>query len=138
MPEIWERGIATDADSQWDFSKWVPDAIVVNLGTNDGAVGSTAAFVAGYQQLVHRVQAVYGEKIHVFLACGPMSTRYCDSVQQTIANATADGIQAHFLDQRNFLNGTFGPKCCGHPGAKVDAAMGAFTADVISGVLGWN
>lgn len=67
-----------------------------------------------------------------------MTDKYCGTVQQTIDKAVAMGIKAHFLDQRGFLNGTFGPACCGHPSAQVDAAMGAFTADVISSVLGWG
>merc|ERR1719215_2298633 len=38
MPEIWERTLATDSAAQWNFSSWVPDALVVNLGTNDGSM----------------------------------------------------------------------------------------------------
>jgi len=138
MPEIWTRTLATDSEAQWDFSSWVPNALVVNLGTNDGATGTTPEFVAGYEKLVRDARSAYGDKLHIFLACGPMSSRYCDSVQQTIASAAAAGIQAHFLDQRNFLNGTFGPGCCGHPGAQVDAAMGAAGAEFIANTLGWT
>lgn len=141
MPEIWTRTLATgDAGSsnQWDFSSWVPDALVVNLGTNDGGAGKTPEFVEAYQQLVLKAHQVYGDGLDVFLACGPMSNAYCDSVQQTIENATAMGVKAHFLDHRGFLNGTFGPSCCGHPGAQVDAAMGKFGADVIATTKGWN
>merc|ERR1712061_371535 len=69
MPEIWERTIATDNASRWNFSNWVPDALVVNLGTNDGGTGTTMEFVEAYEKLVHRAQAVYGNQLHIFLAC---------------------------------------------------------------------
>merc|ERR1719469_973958 len=141
MPEIWTRTLSTGVtggSNAWDFSSWVPDALVVNLGTNDGGAGTTTEYVEAYQQLVLKAHEVYGDNLQVFLACGPMSDRYCGSVQQTLDNATAMGVKAHFLDQRGFLNGTFGPACCSHPGAQVDGAMGQAGADFIGSTLGWT
>jgi len=137
MPEVWERTVATDSSTQWDFS-WVPDALVVNLGTNDWTDGATPAFVTAYKELVYKASSKYGSGLNVFLACGPMSEIYCDSVFQTLGNVTAHGIQAHFLDQRNFLNGTFGPKCCGHPSVEVDGALAGAGAKFIADTLGSN
>ena len=67
-----------------------------------------------------------------------MKATYCDAVHETIANLTAVGIKAHFLDQTPFLNGTFGHKCCDHPSASVDAAMGKYGAEFIAETLGWS
>jgi hypothetical protein len=138
MPDVWNRTVATDGSLAWNFSSWVPDALVVNLGTNDWTDGATPAFVTAYEELVQLASSVYGPGLNVFLACGPMSEIYCDSVFQTLGNATAQGIQAHFLDQRNFLNGTYGPKCCGHPSVEVDGALAAAGAKFISDTLGSN
>ena len=49
----------------------------------------------------------------------------------------AHGVKAHFLDQRGFLNGTFGPACCGHPSIEVDTAMAKSDAAFIKRTLGW-
>jgi len=138
MPEIWKRTLATDNTTNWDFSSWVPDALVVNLGTNDQGMSPTVDFVRAYEKLVHDARLMYGNRVHVFLACGPMTEKYCDSVQKTLTNATESGIQAHFLDQRDFLNGSFGPRCCSHPSAQVAAAMGAAAAEQIANELGWT
>jgi len=141
MPEIWTRTLATadtGGSNNWDFSSWVPDALVVNLGTNDGGQGATPEFVEAYQQLVKMAHDKYGDGLDIFLACGPMSETYCDSVQQTLAYARTIHANAHFLDHRGFLNGTFGPACCGHPGVQVDTAMGNFGANVIANIKGWN
>jgi hypothetical protein len=54
-----------------------------------------------------------------------------------IKNVTARGVKAHFLDQRGFLNGTFGPACCGHPSIEVDTAMAKSGAAFIKTTLGW-
>ena len=79
----------------------------------------------------------YGAALHVFLACGPMSESYCPPVRDVIAAVTAEGVKAHFLDQRGFLNGTFGPGCCGHPSIEVDMAMAKYGAASIKAELGW-
>ena len=35
MPEIWERTLASDDNADWAFDAWKPQAVVINLGTND-------------------------------------------------------------------------------------------------------
>ena len=36
LPSIYPRAIATSSSSAtWNFTTWTPDALVVNLGTND-------------------------------------------------------------------------------------------------------
>ena len=78
-----------------------------------------------------------GPELRVFLASGPMTTWYCNSVHTMIKRVRAANVHAYFLDQRPFLNGSFGPKCCGHPSIKVDTAMAASGAAFIKAAMGW-
>ena len=141
MPGIFRRTLATEnIDDSWDFASWKADALIVNLGTNDGdaVLDPHYDYVGVYANLVADVAQRYGiDRMHAFLACGPMTDEYCDPVFNVIANLTARGVKAHFLDQRGFLNGTFGPPCCGHPSVEVDTAMAKYTAATIKRVLGW-
>lgn len=137
MPPIWKRTLATDPSSVWDFSRWIPDALVINLGTNDGGSARDPKYVETYLSLVMNASHAYGPHLNVFLACGPMSNAYCPYINQVITQATKAGVKAHLLDQTPFLNGTFGPACCGHPGTKVDTAMAKAGADVIGSILNW-
>ena len=73
MPAIFHRTLATDGDTRWEWSNWIPDALVINLGTNDGASARTPEYLAAYIDLVTEAFANYGPQLHVFLACGPMS-----------------------------------------------------------------
>ena len=140
MPSIFSRSLATrNADNTWNWELWKPDALVVNLGTNDGgaATDPAAHYTETYSDLVMQAATHYGPNLNVFLACGPMSNQYCDPVMEVIKNVSARGVKAHFLDQRNFLNGTFGPACCGHPSIEVDTAMATSGAAFIKTTLGW-
>jgi len=139
MPTIFSQTLATDLASSWPWSSWVADALVINLGTNDGGAATDPkyTYVSTYTKLVVAAAKHYGPNLHVFLACGPMSESYCAPVQQVITNAQGAGVKAHFLDQRGFLNGTFGPACCGHPSIEVDTAMAVNGAAFIKATLGW-
>ena len=142
MPSIFEQTLATvtaqGGGTPWDWTKWAADALVINLGTNDGpaVTDPTYNYTETYANLVVAASVHY-PNVHVFLACGPMSTHYCDPVHEVIANVTARGVKASFLDQRGFLNGTFGPGCCGHPSIEVDTAMATAGAAFIKTTLGW-
>ncbi|MBQ8639906.1 MAG: GDSL family lipase [Lachnospiraceae bacterium] len=39
-----EQNHANGADQPWDFSSWQPDAVVINLGTNDGGAFNSPAY----------------------------------------------------------------------------------------------
>ena len=153
MSDVWKRTLAsvpspnasdphgTAPGNRWDFSRWAPDALVINLGTNDELNARKAnieAYNATYLVLVTAAAAAYGPETHFFLACGPMSTAYCDEVHWVIAAAAAAGVKSlSFLDQRGFLDGRFAPACCGHPSVEVDAAMARNASAVIGRAMGW-
>ena len=52
-----------------------------------------------YTKLVMDAAKNYGPNLHVFMACGPMSTIYCPPIQKIITTVQAHGVKAHFLDQ---------------------------------------
>ncbi|MEZ4296255.1 MAG: SGNH/GDSL hydrolase family protein [Polyangiaceae bacterium] len=60
MPDLWLRTIETDAQSRWAFSGFVPEAVVINLGTNDFSVSIRESdFVRAYVQLLTSVRRRY-------------------------------------------------------------------------------
>ena len=133
MPMIYRRTLATVPESHWNMSQWVPDGVVINLGTNDGQVATTSAFTDAYVDLCTNITGAYGPQVELFLACGPMSTEYCDAVAETISRLTEQGLRAHFLDQRNAA----ADQCCGHPSVEDDTAMAEQGAAMIAAVMGW-
>ncbi|CAE7037646.1 celE [Symbiodinium natans] len=132
----------TPEDNLWDFSRWVPDAVVINLGTNDHFQWPVVvpAFNATYLQLLLLAARSYGPKTHFFLACGPMTDAYCDNVFWVIdqAREVLPKLKVSFLDQRPFLNGSFGPRCGYHPSVEVDSAMAEAAIPIIQEALNWQ
>jgi hypothetical protein len=76
MPEMWDRLDATDTGSKWDFSRWTPDVVVINLFQNDAWLtnmpaneqfkarfGNTApgpdVIIRAYKQFVQGIRGKY-------------------------------------------------------------------------------
>lgn len=142
MPELYTRGVATDSNSQWNFESWVPDVLVVHLGSNDHLWESSSdpdAYVKQYVELVVATGNTYGPHLNVFLGCGPTdaSAKACPHVETVVAEVQKHGIKAHFLDQRGFLQTNYGHHCCFHPGALQSQAMAQDAATLIAQTAGW-
>lgn len=154
LPDIWARTLATvpaenpldihgtARDNRWDLMSWRPDAVVINIGTNDKLNERphlSAQFRQKYLKLVLDLAGSYGSSTRFFLACGPMDEAYCDVAKWVITQVTADPhrIEAVFLDQRGFNNGSFGKPCCGHPEAQAHVAMAAGALPLIRATMDW-
>ncbi|MEO8877220.1 MAG: SGNH/GDSL hydrolase family protein, partial [Polyangiaceae bacterium] len=66
MPMIWRRTFADDAMSSWDTTKFSPDVVVINLGTNDFAKGDPgSAFVTAYSGFLVALRSAYPQAYFV-------------------------------------------------------------------------
>lgn len=142
MPEIYSRTLASVPGSQWDFSQWLPDVVVINLGDNDGLDRSDpggelqVSFVATYTDLIRSIAASYkASNPTFFLSCGPMSFGYCPYVQDAIAQVRAEGVPVSYVEFPPF--GDPNKRCCGHPSAEAQAQMAAQLTAAITSTMKW-
>lgn len=74
-PSIYGLTLPTDPKSQWDFSRWKPDAVIINLGTNDfyQAKGGPdeKGWTSAYEAFIDRVRSYY-PKAYIYCATSPM------------------------------------------------------------------
>lgn len=75
IPEIYDRALPSDPGSNWDFRRWRPDVLLINLGTNDFG-GKTnperKPWIDAYQAFLTRLRKRHGSKAPIYLATGPM------------------------------------------------------------------
>ncbi len=131
----------------WNFSETpFPDAILIEIGTNDAAGGFgnasfAARYVARYIQFVTTIAATYagarsGAGPHFFLANATcMTSVYAPSVAKVAAQLAASGIAVTVMDYS--LPG--GARCaCGHPSADQHLTMAQGALKTIRAVMGWE
>jgi lysophospholipase L1-like esterase len=147
MPILWQRTIPTDATSTWDPSRWVPDAVVINLGTNDyNATGAdpSSEYQATYLQFVTQLRSVYPTAF-IFCAVGPMlgGTQYA-AVKAAISNVVSSRggsgdtrLQLVEFPTQNCGTDGSGCGCAGHPNAAEHQSMAAVLEASMRSALGW-
>lgn len=76
---------------KWDFTRYIPDVVCINLGTNDTSTqgADSLLLLKGFKQLYQQVRSHYS-KAKIVLLCGCMMTgEQLRSAQQAL-NATAN------------------------------------------------
>jgi len=89
MPSLYDRACFYDSTTKWNFSKWIPQAVVINLGTNDFSTKpfpDKDVFQKGYSDLINRVRILY-PGVSIFCIGGPMTEEPCVSyVREVVVN----------------------------------------------------
>jgi lysophospholipase L1-like esterase len=154
VPELWDRAVESDAASRWDPAGWVPQVVVINLGTNDfGSVSDShgppdhGRFKERYTQLVQKVRRAR-PNAHIILAMGPMlsdfypksfkaATSMRDDLHQIID--TLDDDRIYFMEFPLNIASDLDPTGCEwHPSAPQDTVMAERTQGMINKVAGWK
>lgn len=135
MPEMYNRLDATDPTSLWDFTKYTPDVVVVNLFQNDswivklpdnpqfkerfGAKPPTAdQAIKAYRDLVKNIRKKY-PKAQILCILGSMDATKEGSpwpgyIEKAVAALNDKAIYTHMIPYKNTN---------GHPSAKEQRAM---------------
>jgi lysophospholipase L1-like esterase len=148
MAELYDRTLPARSSSPWDAQRWVPDVVVVNLGTNDFAKGDPgeSTFKRGYMSLLAHVRGLHP---HAFVVCalGPMLT---DSYPAGAGNLTharryitdvVNTLRAHGDKRIVFVEfPTQDPETAGcdyHPNLSTHRQMADLLTAVLRPQMGW-
>lgn len=134
-PDIYDRVDAHDPIAKWDFKKYTPELVIVNLGQNDAWLtqnkdhpefkrlfGITPpapeVIIKAYQKFITSVRGKY-PKAKIICALGAMDATKEDSpwpgyIEKAVAGLNDKGIYTHFFTYKNTP---------GHPSEKEQQMM---------------
>jgi len=149
MPELYYRADATDGESHWDFSKYIPDIVVINLFQNDcwitklpdnnqfkARFGTKAPtddqIIKAYKDFVKTIRGKY-PKAQIICVLGNMDITKEGSpwpgyVEKAVAEIGDKNIYAHIFPYKNTP---------GHPNIKEQQAMANDLIAFIDGHIKW-
>jgi len=149
LPKLHDRVLGTDSLHKWNFSSWTPDAVVIDLGTNDySAVAPDSAwFEAVYAALVDSLHHRYPAARFV-LVDGPMLSdgwptgiktltqvrRHLDNIVARVALAGANATHLSLTPS----NPSRGYGADTHPNLAQATLNGQELAAHLRKVLGWT
>ncbi len=134
MPVLYPRTLTDDPSSAWDFAAFVPDVVVINLGTNDfsAAIGMDA-FVGAYASLVQTVRGHYPEALVVAVTWAHWGAEHEGWVQAALDQAG----ESNAITTRFEILSDEGYGCDYHTNEVTNARLGTELAETLRGELGW-
>ena len=102
QPVYYQTDALRDQLVEWDFSRYTPKAIVINMGTNDATTGVNAeTFKTNYQALLELVREK--NPTSVIFAVTPFGGYFRSEITQVVnAFAASDG-NTHLVDTNGWL-----------------------------------
>jgi lysophospholipase L1-like esterase len=140
LPSVYSNTLETSASPVWDFHV-EPQAVVINLGTNDFVPGDPGSdFTTALTTFIDTIRAKY-PSAWIFCAIGTMYTtaeasQATSYVQAAVTARGGDAGKVAFVDlgSQDALQGT---GCDWHPDVAEDQRMADTLAPVMRLKLGW-
>lgn len=130
------------AKLDWDFDQFQPEAIVINLGTNDssyvaGDATRQAEFTEGYVAFIKQIRAKNPDAT-IFCTLGIMGADLYPQIKEAVAIYTAQtgdkNVTSMQFDQQNMYDGL----CVDwHPSEKTNTKAAAKLTAYMKEVMGW-
>ena len=149
IPLLYDQALPGDVQSKWDFKSWVPQVVVVNLGTNDfGPRNPTEKeWQDAYTSFIKRLRVNYPQ-CHVFCAVGSMMSdsyppgRKALSTIRTYTTGLVEALKkagdkkVHYVefDPQDMKNGIGADW---HPSVKTHRLMADRLTAAVKKELGW-
>ena len=132
--------IPGDLGSAWDNAAFVPDAVLINLGTNDNARYNGTqewvdGFVTTYAQFLVNLTVTHGNNkaLPIFCTVGPITHQPVPWIRAAMEIAEGKG-----LTNLHFFNYTTPTDKCGHPDYVAHEVMYQQARPFVATGLGWQ
>jgi lysophospholipase L1-like esterase len=141
LPTYYDRTLPQRTDSRWDFANFQPQAVIINLGTNDFSTDqdpSATDFTNAYRDFLMHVRSKYPDA-WILCTCGPLLYgSELDLVRGYIADAvmaTGDAKIGTFeIPSQSSADGL---GCSYHPSIKTHQKMADLLIAELAARLGW-
>ncbi len=138
FPPLYGRTLCHDPRSSWDFSQWVPDAVVVHLGNNDFSTEPHADPQDYVKNYVRFLEAIHRDYPNAALYCmcpagWPNHRPWVEKVVQKLNDAGDPKV--YLVDYPDVPDSELG--CNYHPNVLAQRGLADALVPVIRKTLGW-
>eukprot|EP01119_Soliformovum_irregulare_P020849 TRINITY_DN681_c0_g1_i1.p1 TRINITY_DN681_c0_g1~~TRINITY_DN681_c0_g1_i1.p1 ORF type:complete len:327 (-),score=82.82 TRINITY_DN681_c0_g1_i1:21-1001(-) len=141
LPSYFPLTVATEK-FEWKFSDFIPQAVVINLGTNDfsdpkSSQPTRQQFQNGYRNFIRAIQHAY-PNVTVFAQCGPMLIDpVCGYIEEVAMELKSQKEQVDYIPLPEEILKKTGYGCDGHPTVNGHHMIADISIPIISRWLGW-
>jgi lysophospholipase L1-like esterase len=129
------RALADDANSIWNVAQYTPDAILINIGTNDYWEGSVSDdYRIAMEKLIAKVQSDYVGKPIYLIVSSMLTNKLHEAQKQVLSSFAKDKVKVFDLGESTGAEG-FG--CDYHPNSTTHARLGKVLEKNLKAELNW-
>jgi len=136
IPLFYEH--ASQNKELWDFSRWTPNIVVINAGTNDAAGAiPDQTFTEATAAFLKQIRSKY-PSAHIIWVYGMMNDKYVSAIKAAVRDLSQTDEKMHFLyvDSINQMQGETGAN--GHPNTRANMRVSKFLVKKIKSVTDWK
>jgi lysophospholipase L1-like esterase len=129
--------VTSGTPSSWSVSSWVPDAVVIDLGTNDFVTGDPGQpYVTTYTAFVRMLRQSY-PNAYILCTNGPMLGGTDYTTAQTDIQSVLSTLNDPNVGYLAYPTQTGAEGCDGHPSVATQAAMATQLTAALKSKLAW-
>ena len=143
MPRLYDRILFSVEEEKWDFSRYMPDVVCVNLGTNDVSTEpyDKTMLENAYRDFYYTLRAKYPEAKIVFLSGSAMAGQKLEHMQYAmdavVRQARLKGDMNVFRFDMSNQTGDLGYGAAWHPSKWQNEKMAGELTAYLRGLMKW-
>ncbi len=144
IPALYDRTLFYDADEKWDFTKFRPAVVCVNLGTNDTSLNNydITLLEDASRNFLKRLREYYPDaKIVMLTGClltGDRLKAVTSVLDKVVAEAKAAGDKEVYRFDMSPHTGSLGYGADWHPSLRQSNKMAVELTAFLRGITGWK
>ena len=143
MPSMYDRTLFSVKEPKWDFSKYTPDVVCVNLGTNDVSTDpyDRGFLESGYRNFLKTLRKHYPQAKIVFLTGSMLIGERLEHVKyaldEVVRDARIAGDKNVFRFDMSWQTGDLGYGADSHPSIWQHEKMAGELTAYLRSLMGW-
>lgn len=144
MRDVYENILYTDYSKKWDFSKFKPDVVCVNLGTNDTSTNpyDVMLIIKGYREFLKTLRGHYPKAKIVFVTGSMLNDKSLEDVTTildlVVAEAKANGDDKVYRIDLTPSDGSLGYGADWHPSISQNVKSSEEFITALESITGWK
>jgi hypothetical protein len=137
MPDVFDKLNLKPSAPAWDFSRYIPDAVTICLGQNDG-IQDSATFCSAYVRFIEKIRGYY-PKAHIVCLTSPMADNELTQALKKYLTAIVGYVnkQGDVKVHTFFFSRSYNSGCDRHPDLKEHVLIANELEPYLRKLLGW-
>lgn len=143
MPAMYNQVLFTDSTELWDFARYTPDVVCVNLGTNDVSLDDydVDSLTEGYRSFLKKLRKVYPQSKLVLLTGSMMNGTPLEDVKKAmdtvVREMNARGDREVYRFDMSPQTGSLGIGASYHPSMRQHQKMASELTAYLKKLMNW-